>query len=73
MITKFIDLVHLRCQLFSNRSNLREQSRNHRSDQEFSVSRSNQVHRHSNSLHQKESNRRINRFSLHTHEANDNR
>ncbi len=57
MITKFIDLVHLRCQLFSNRSNLREQSRNHRSDQEFSVSRSNQVHRHSNSLHQKENDR----------------
>jgi hypothetical protein len=41
MTTKFINLVHLRCQLFSSRNNLREQSRNYCSDQEFSISRSN--------------------------------
>ncbi len=57
MITKFIDSVYLRCRLFSNRNNLREQSKNHCFHQEFSVSRLNQAHRHSNSLHQKESNR----------------
>ncbi len=73
MITKFIDSIHLRCRLFSNRNNLREQSRSHCLDQEFSVSRSNQAHQHSNSFHQKESNRRINRFNLHTHETNDSR
>jgi hypothetical protein len=73
MTTKFISSVHLRCRLFSDRNNLREQLRSHCSDQEFSVSRSNQAHRHSNSLHQRESDRRINRFSLHTHETDDNR
>jgi hypothetical protein len=63
----------LRCRLFSSRNNLREQSRSHYSDQEFSVSRSNQAHRHSNSLHQRKSDRRIDRFNLHTHETNDSR
>ncbi len=69
---KFTDSIHLRCRLFSNHNNLREQSKNHCFDQEFSISRSNQTHRHSNSFHQKENNRRINRFNLHTHETNDN-
>ncbi len=73
MITKFIDSVHLQCRLSLNHNNLRKQSRNHCSDQEFSISRLNQTHRHSNSLHQKESDRRINRFSLHTYETNNNR
>ncbi len=72
MTTKSTNSAHLRCRLFSDRSNLQEQSRSHCSDQEFSISRSNQAHRHSNSLHQKENDRRINRFNFHIYEANDN-
>jgi hypothetical protein len=72
MITKFTDSIHLRYRLFSSRNNLRKQSKRHCFDQKFSVSRSNQTHRHSNSLHQKKNDRRIDRFNLRTHETNDN-
>jgi hypothetical protein len=71
--TKSSDSIDLRYRLFSNSDNLREQSRNNRVSKKFSISCSNQAHRYSNSLHQKKSDRRINRFSVHIHKSNDNR
>ncbi len=73
IITKSSDSVDLRYRLFSNSDNLREQSRDNRASKEFSVSRSNQAHRYSNSFHQKKSDRRIDRFSVHTHRSDDSR
>jgi hypothetical protein len=73
MITKSSDSTDLRYRLFSSSDNLREQSKSNRASKEFSVSRSNQAHRYSNSLHQKKSDRRIDRFSVHIHRSNDSR
>jgi predicted nucleic acid-binding protein len=73
MTTKSSDSADLRYRLFSSSDNLWEQSRNNRADKEFSVSRSNQAHRYSNSLHQTKSDRRIDRFSVHTHRSDDSR
>jgi hypothetical protein len=73
MITKFSDSIDLRYRLFSNNYNLWEQSRSNHVDKEFSVSRSNQAYRYSNSFHPKKNDRRIDRFSVHIHKSNDNR
>ncbi len=73
MITKSFDLTDLRYRLFSNDDNLREQSKRYCINKEFSVSRSNQTYRYSNSFYHKKSRRRIDRSDLHTHETNDSR
>ncbi len=59
--------------IFSSDNDIREQSKCYCSDQKFSISRSNQAYRYSNSLYQKKSRRQIDRSNLHTYEANDNR
>ncbi len=72
MITKFSSSINLRYQLFSNCDNLREQSRRHCFDQEFSISRMNKAHRYSNSLHQRKNDRRFHRFDLRVYRLNNN-
>ncbi len=57
--------------IFSNDNDIRRQSRNHCSDQKFSVSRTNKAHRYSNSLYQKKSDRRIYWSVLRAHRSND--
>jgi hypothetical protein len=73
MTTKSFDSIDLRYRLFSSSDNLRKQLKDNRVNKKFSISRSNQAHRYSNSLHQKKSDRRIDRFSVHTHKSDDNR
>jgi hypothetical protein len=73
MTTKSSDLVDLRYRLFSSDDNLREQLKDNRANKKSSVSRSNQAHRYSNSFHQKKSDQRIDRFSVHIHKSDDNR
>ncbi len=54
----------MRRRIFSDDSDIREQSERYCSDQKLSISRTNQAHRYSNSLHQRKSDRRIHQFSL---------
>ncbi len=72
LITKSDDSVDIRRRIFSNDDDIREQSKRYCFDQKFSISRTNQAHRYSNSLHQKENDRRIHRFNLRVHRSNDN-
>jgi hypothetical protein len=72
LITKSHDLVDMWCRISSNDNNIRRQSKNHCFDKEFSVSRANQTHWHSNSFYQKKSDRRIYKSSLRVHRSNDN-
>jgi hypothetical protein len=72
LITKFNDLIDMQRRIFSNDDNIREQSKHYYSDQKFSISRTNQAHRYSNSLHWRKSDRRIHRFNLRNYRSNDN-
>jgi hypothetical protein len=72
MITKSFDLTDLRYRLFSNDDNLREQSKRYCIEKKFSISRSNQAYRYSNSFYQKKNRRRIDQSDLHIYETNDN-
>jgi hypothetical protein len=67
-------MIQLTCDVEYSQTinNIRRQSRRHCSDQEFSVSRTNKAHQYSNSLHQRESDRRFHRLSLRAHRSNDN-
>jgi hypothetical protein len=71
LITKSDDSVDMRRRIFSDDNNIREQSKRYCSDQKFSISRTNQAHRYSNSLHQRKNDRRIHRFNLRVCRSND--
>ncbi len=72
MITKSHDSINMWCRGFSNDNDIRKQSKNYCFDKEFSISRANQTHWHSNSLHQRKNDRRICKFNLRAHRSNDN-
>ncbi len=72
MITKSDDSIDMRRRIFSDDDDIRKQSNRYRFDQKFSISRTNQVHRYSNSLHQRKSDRRIHRLNLRVYRSNDN-
>jgi hypothetical protein len=71
LITKLDDSVDIRRRIFSDDDDIRKQSECYRFDRKFSVSRTNQAHRYSNSLHQRKSDRRIHRLSLRVYQSND--
>ncbi len=71
LITKSDNAVNMWRRIFSDDNDIREQSERHCFDQKFSVSRTNQAHRYSNSLHQRESDRRIHRLNLRVYRSND--
>ncbi len=72
LITKSDDSVDIRRRIFSDDDDIRKQSKRYCFDQKFSVSRTNQAHRYSNSLHQKKSDWRIYWSVLRAHRSNDN-
>ncbi len=72
MITKSDDLTDMRRRIFSDDNDIRRQSERYCFDQKFSISRTNQAHRHSNSLHQRKNDRRIHRLNLRVYRLNDN-
>ncbi len=72
LITKSDDSVDMRRRIFSNDNDIREQSKRYCSDQKFSISRTNQAHRYSNSFHQRKSDWRIHRLNLRVYRSNDN-
>ncbi len=71
LITKSDDSTDVWRRIFSNDNDIRRQSRDHCSDQKFSVSRTNKAHRYSNSLYQKKSDRRIYWSVLRAHRSDD--
>jgi hypothetical protein len=72
LITKLDASADIRRRIFSDDNDIRRQSERYCFDQKFSISRTNQAHRYSNSLHQRESDRRIHRLNLRAHRSNDN-
>ncbi len=72
LITKSDDSADMRRRIFSDDDDIREQSKRYCFDQKFSISRANQAHRYSNSLHQRKNDRRIHRFNLRVYRSNDN-
>ncbi len=71
LITKSDDSADMRRRIFSDDNDIREQSKRYCSDQKFSISRTNQAHWHSNSLHQRKNDRKIHRLSLRVYRSND--
>ncbi len=71
LITKFDDSVDIRRRIFLNDNDIREQSERYCSDQELSISRTNEAHRYSNSFHQRKSDRKMHRLNLRVYWSND--
>jgi hypothetical protein len=71
LITKSDDSIDMRRRIFSDDNDIREQSKRYYFSQKFSISRTNQAHRYSNSLHQKENDRRFHRLNLRVYRSND--
>jgi hypothetical protein len=71
LITKSDDFIDIQRRIFLSNNDIRKQSKRYCFDQKFSISRNNQVYWHSNSLHQRESDRRIHRLDLRVHRSND--
>jgi hypothetical protein len=72
LITKFNDSADMRCRIFSNDNDIREQLKRYCLDQKFLISRTNQAHQYSNSFHQRKNNRKIHQFNLRVYRLNDN-
>jgi hypothetical protein len=71
LITKSDDSIDMRRRIFSDDNDIRRQSKRYCFNQKFSISRTNQAHRYSNSLHQKDSDRRFHRLNLRVYRLND--
>jgi hypothetical protein len=70
LTTKLDDSVDMQRRIFSDDDNIRKQSKRYCFDQKFSVSRTNQAHRYSHSLHQRKSDWRVYWSVLRAHRLN---